>query len=262
LHILSRYLAGALIAVCPPCAAAQLLLLPGDSLLRTERISDGVDTIAVVHVGTDNRATLHGTFVRRIQRVGVGPGQILRATQDWQIGATTRDDTLEVAARTLAFRFIAENIILAPTQSAAINRLQLAGTRLVGSVITGAGQQPVDMAATPMFFDLAVEVFSQAWPSREYKQWRLPLGRLPDLRIRYLAFADVGSETLTTSGGPVRCRRVRSTGGAEFWLAESDGRLLRVRWARADGVVVWKVPVRDLSFIGELALIAPDPGRM
>ncbi|HEX6537400.1 MAG TPA: hypothetical protein VF041_22655 [Gemmatimonadaceae bacterium] len=233
-------------AAVPAAALAQDTIAPGNPALRIDRVRLATDTIVVLITPTDSAERLGSTLVRRIERVRSGPEELFRETQHYlRANGDVEDDTLEMSARTLAFRRIVEVY-----EDTARNVVRSDGERLTGFVtFPDSGRREVSMPAVPFFHDMVDEAFIGALPLDSGVTILVPLIVPPRLDVHVLPFTVTGTETIRTADGPVACLVVKGPGKTTTaWLAATDHHLVRLRWTLPNGTSIWKLPKRDANF--------------
>ena len=220
---------------------------PGSARLRPARVRLAGDTIVVLSTPPDGAQRVVARLWRHIDRVGRGAGAVFRETQRYEYdGGDVELDTLEMSARSLALRHIAERST--HTQ----NVLDVARGRMRGVVTpTDTSMASVDIAAPPAFHDMALEAFIGTLPLDPGGSVAVPIIRPPSTDVRIVVL-DVATapDTLPTAQGPVVCLVVHRRGrDVTTWIARTDGHIVRMRWSSPDGSVTWKLPARDSAFV-------------
>ena len=227
-------------------ALAQDTIVPGHPALRPDRVRLATDTIVVLLTPRDSAERLRTTLVRRIERVRVGSEELFRETQHYAMAdGDVEVDTLEVSARSLAFRRLVE-----ANRRTGTNSLRSDGARLTGVVaVPDSGQRSVDVPLVPFFHSIMDEAFIGTFPLDTGVTLRVPIVQPPSLEVHTVQFTVTGVETVQTADGPVECLVVKGPSPASTaWIARSDRHLVRLHWTTPNGLSVWKLPRRDVPF--------------
>lgn len=231
-------------------ALAQDTIAPGNAALRADRVRLATDTIVVLITPRDSAERLGSTLVRRIERVRSGPEAMFRETQHYvRPNGEVEDDTLEMSARTLAFRRIVE-VYRDSAQKLSQNVLRSDGEHLTGFVtFPDSGRREVSMPAVPFFHDMVDESFIGALPLDSGVTIQVPLIVPPRLGVYVRPFTVTGMAMVRTADGPVECLVVQGPGKATTaWIAATDHHLVRLHWTLPNGTSIWKLPKRDANF--------------
>jgi len=223
-------------------------IIPGSPLLRPDRIHPYTDTISLVAIPKDSAQRIAGTLVRRVRSARDSGVAVFRETQEYTYATgETEVDTLDVSAVTL------EPMRVVQIDNATSGHdLRFHDGRLTGAVWSAdSGRAMVDTPLGAAFFHgLTTESFLAAFPLAPDSTMRLPVSNTPDVSVRMAAFHVTGTETLRTAAGAVECLVVRESPTTVAWVSKADGRLVRLHWTLPNGTEIWKLPTRDIPFLG------------
>ena len=217
----------------------QQAITPGDHSLRIERIQPGTDTIVVLARKPRGDEQLLTTLVRRVER----DDDIVRLVQRYESpDGEWEYDTIEVSARTLAFR---RSVEVGATTS---RTLLFDGQRLTGTFASeGAKPRMIDERPGAFFPEAATEALLAAYPI-DRGSIAFPEMSSTNLAVRSAKLTVDSAASIVTADGWIECFVAHGLGQQTLWIARADGRLVRERWLERDGTVMWKLPRRDVPF--------------
>lgn len=235
-----------------PLAAAALLLLaavpaagqtprvrrvlPGDSVLRVDRVRTGVDTFGVFLVSGGRRVPA-GTFVMRTSRRNGDRGPLLHRVETMALGARpVVVDSSALSAATLALSWVGGS------DGAGRSWARWDGARIRGMRSAGSAVTEVDLPLPhPVFHDNLTDVVLAALPLREGWRATWPVFDRTAGALRWVDAAVDGAETVVLRNGTsAKAWRVRVTADgdvATYWIGRNDGRFLRYAAAPREGIV-------------------------
>lgn len=227
-----------------PCIAQTIA--PGSPLLRPDRIHTYTDSITLVLVPRDSAQRIAGTLVRRVAMARDSSTLVFRETQHYSLASGgTEDDTLDVAAATLAPMRIFEN------NSSGGHDLRFHDGRLTGTVWSAdSGRRTADVPLPSAFFHgMMTEAFLAAFPLAPAGTLSLPVAETPGAKVRMAEFRVSDTTTLRTAQGNVDCLVVKESPTTIAWVSRIDGHLVRLHWTLPNGTGIWKLPTRDVPFL-------------
>lgn len=240
-----RSLSAVLAAWCVATVGhAQRTITPGDAALRPQHVRLATDTIVMLTTRPHGPEQLAMTVVRRIERARDEVGDIFRQIQvsESPDGASELD-TLDVSAQTLSMHRLVE------VQDADRMVLRFDGARLSGTITADdSTTQLVDMRSGPFFHAMMTEGFIGVYPLDPGTTVEFPELWQANVAARPATLVADRSVAIETADGRVDCLLVHGPRNVTMWVARDDGHLVRLRWTARDGMVVWKLPRRDVSF--------------